>query len=183
MIALADPPAAAVIIRRCRIEFCSRAITGSAQPYHAAARMPRSDAEEFLRSCSDEAAALAQKAVEQVLAELSDHQVKDACLVLSSARPLPGLDAILGSHVMIHTAEGEFYRAALRRACKACGLSQTGISERDLVPEAARALRRSGEELQSAVATFGKAVGPPWGQDQKLAALAAWLVLARRHHR
>src|SRR5205085_934554 len=102
------------------------------------------------------------------LLKLSDYQVLGACVLLASGRALPGLAGILASHALIHTAEGEFYRDALREACKSCGLHETGVQERKLTGEAARALGRSGEDLQSKVAGFGKVLGPPWRQDEKM---------------
>ena len=180
MIVLAEPVAAPVVVRRCRIELANGGLAGAVQPYHAAEQMPFVDAETYLRSCSDVTGAMARKAVREAMAELSEYQVTGACVLQAAGRPLPGLPDILGSHALIHTAEGEFYRAALRQACEYCGLPERGIKERDLAAEAARALRRSADDLQSAVARFGKVVGSPWRQDEKLAALAAWLVLARR---
>jgi hypothetical protein len=180
LIALAEPVAAPLVIRRCRIELTDRGIVGSMQPYHTAGLMPLNDAETYLRSCSNATAAMAREAVRDALAELSDYQVAGACVLLASGRPLPGLAGILSSHALIHTAEGEFYRAALREACECCGLPETGIKERDLAPEAAQAFGRSTEDLQSMVVGFGKVVGAPWRQDEKLCALAAWLVLMRR---
>jgi len=34
------------------------------------------------------------------------------------------------------------------------------------------------EELHQLVNAIGKSVGPPWTQDQKVAALSGWLALA-----
>ncbi len=180
MVALATPVTGPLLIRRCRIELADRDIPGCVQPYHTAASMPLNDAETYLRKCSDAAVAMAHQAVRDALAELGDYQVKGACILLASGRPLPPLTGILASHALIHTAEGEFYRAVLREACECCGVPEIGIKERDLALKAAQALRRSPENLQSVVAGFGKAAGSPWRQDQKLSALAAWLVLAQR---
>lgn len=178
MVALAGPVTAPSVIRRCRIELADRDIQGSMQPYHTAASMPLNDAEAYLQKCSDAAAAMARTAVRDALAELNDYQVKGACVLLASGRPLPPLAGILASHALIHTAEGEFYRAALRKACECCGVPEIGIKERDLALKATQALRRSAEDLRSIVAGFGKVAGAPWRQDEKLSALAAWLVLA-----
>ena len=180
MIGLAEPVDAPVVIRRCRIELADCSTTGSLQPYHTAARMPLKDAETYLRSCCDATAAMARKAVRDALAELRDYQVEGAGVLLASGRPLPNLAGTLASHALIHTAEGEFYRAALRDACKCCGVPDTGIKERELLAEAARALGRSAEDLQSRVTGFGKIVGSPWREDEKLSTLTAWLVLAQR---
>ncbi len=139
----------------------------------------KASAEAYLRSCCEASAALAQKAVRNALAELSDYQVKGACVTLASGRPLPSLADILASHPMMHTAEGEFYRVVLREACARCGLTETGIKQRDLISEATQALGRSGDDLQRSLIGFGKHVGSPWRQDEKSSALAAWLALAR----
>jgi hypothetical protein len=179
MVALADPMTAPRVIRRWRLELADRSIAGSIQPYHSAVRMVFDDAEKYLQRCSRATADMAQKAIRDAVSELRDYQVKGASVLLASGRPLPGLAGILASHALIHTAEGEFYRAALRDACASCGVPETGIKERELVAEASLALGRSAEDLQSTVAAFGKTVGSPWRQDEKLSALAAWLVLAR----
>jgi hypothetical protein len=178
MIALAAPLEAPMIIRRCRIAMADQRIANSAQPYHAAKLLPADDAETYLRSCSDGSAALAQKALRNVLAELSNYEVRGACILLASGRELPSLSRILASHALIHTAEGEFYRAALRDACECCGIREIGTKERDVPAKVAEALGRSAEDVQSIIAEFRKVIGPPWTQDQKLSALAAWLSLA-----
>ena len=178
MVALAEPVPAPQLLRRCRIELIDR--DGFAQPYHAAEKMPLAEAESFLESCSAASAALAQIAVRDALLKLRGYRLTGASVLLASGRPLPDLAAILRSHALIHTAEGEFYRAALRNSCESSHLRVTGIKERDLLAEASRALHRSPEDLQREIAGFGKIVGPPWRQDEKFCALAAWLLLAQR---
>jgi hypothetical protein len=179
MVAVAGPVTSPMVVRRCRIELSDRAIGGSKQPYHTAEPMRLDEAAEYLRRCSDCTAAMARKALREVVGAMSGFRVAGACLLLASGRPLPNLAGILASHALIHTAEGEFYRAAVRDACEHCGLPQIGVKERDLAEGAGRVLGRSREELQGSVTALGKGLGPPWQQDQKLAALAAWLMLAR----
>jgi hypothetical protein len=179
MIALAAPLHAPVIIRRSRIVMADQRIAGSAQPYHAAKLLPAQDTDPYIRSCSRASAALAQRALQDALSELSNYQVMGACILLASGRGLPGLPGILASHALIHTAEGEFYRAALREACECCGIREIGTKERDVPAKVAEALGRSAADVQSTIAEFRKVVGAPWTQDEKLSALAAWLALAR----
>jgi hypothetical protein len=52
------------------------------------------------------------------------------------------------------------------------------IRTRALEGEAAAGLRRPIQELRDSVASLRCQVGPPWGADQKQAALLAWLILA-----
>ena len=102
-------------------------------------------------------------------------------LLLASGRPLPGnLHAILASHAFIHAAEGEMYRDVLVRASEHLSLRVTGVRERDVLARAAEATGRTASELQRRVAEMGRALGPPWRQDEKLATLVAWVALAAK---
>ena len=176
---MGEPAVSPEVLVKCRVELAGRGITGSLQPYHTAAPMELPDAESYIRKCSDSSAALARTAVRDVTARLHDCHVEGACILLASGRPLPPLPAVLASHALIHAAEGEFYRSVLRQACEHCGLAVTGVREKDIAAEVARALNRPDQDLALALAQMGKSAGPPWQQDQKLAALGAWLVLAR----
>jgi hypothetical protein len=49
------------------------------------------------------------------------------------------------------------------------------IREKELFDIAARELSRPAADLTRMLNDLGKIVGPPWRQDQKFAALAAWL--------
>jgi hypothetical protein len=115
-----------------------------------------------------------------VLKELSGkgYRASGCGLQMGSGRPLPPLAEILASHPLLHTAEGEFYRNAILDASDHCGLRTTRVREREAYEQAAALLRLSPTELQHRLDEMGKPIGPPWRQDEKLAALAAWLVLA-----
>jgi hypothetical protein len=80
----------------------------------------------------------------------------------------------------MHKAEGALFRDALVRAAEKCGLRTVAIHEKRLVGEAAAALRTSAVGVEKTLAALGKAIGPPWGKDQKDAALAACVALQRR---
>ena len=93
---------------------------------------------------------------------------------------MPELAAILQSHALIHTAEGEFFREALVQACGHCGLPVTKVKEREVWSRAAASLRLSTASLQELIAELGRPLGPPWRQDEKLASLAGWVALAEK---
>ena len=80
---------------------------------------------------------------------------------------------------MIHTAEGEFFRNAIVRACEQLRLPFIRIKERELWSVAQESFGFPSERLQGHLAVMGKTAGPPWTQDQKLAALAAWIALSK----
>jgi phosphoserine phosphatase len=103
--------------------------------------------------------------------------VTGARLLLASGRPLGKLESILASHALIHAAEGEFFRQALRDASQLCSVPISGTREREALQRGSEILRLPVNELENRLAGLGRVLGPPWRQDEKLAALAAWLEL------
>jgi len=181
LVALAAPEDPHVVLRR-RVELADPAIVGSKQPYHEAEGKKPKEAQRIVGRCTDSSRRLAREALWAVLVELRQrqHDVMGCALLLASGRPLPGnLHAILASHAFIHAAEGEMYRDVLVRASEHLSLRVTGVRERDLLARAAEATGRPAGELQRRVAEMGRSLGPPWRQDEKLATLAAWVVLAQ----
>ena len=92
------------------------------------------------------------------------------------------VDEILAVHFRMHKAEGVLFRDALARAARACGLRLLRVPEKQLDEHAERALAASinslgVNSLRKTIASLGKSVGPPWGKDQKDAALAAMIAL------
>jgi len=80
-------------------------------------------------------------------------------------------------HFRMHKAEGVLFREALARAIGACGPRLVAIPEKNLADHAARALGTPEIGLRKTIAMLGKSIGPPWGKDQKDAALAALVAL------
>jgi hypothetical protein len=165
------------VVDRRRIEIADPKLTGSKQPYHEAEGLPVEEAAKLLDRFEKGAERLAREAIGGVLKAL-DRRTKRprACgLLLASGRPLPDLAAILRSHALIHTADGEHFRKALARACEHFGLPVLPVREKEVLELASSALGASPGRLRSQVNNFGRTLGPPWTQDQKLAALAAWI--------
>jgi hypothetical protein len=96
-------------------------------------------------------------------------------LLLSSGRPLPAFAKILAAHSLIHSADGELFRAALLHAAARTGLKPVAIRERELTYSASRVLRRKPADLTQRISDLGRPLGPPWSQDEKFASLVAWL--------
>ena len=107
------------------------------------------------------------------------HSVAGCGLLLASGRPLPPIEKILASHPLLHTAEGELFREAVRRGCGECGLAVIAVKERELFERLGTAMGLSADEAQRRVSAMGKEIGPPWRQDEKFAAAAGWIALAR----
>src|SRR6266404_1628466 len=181
LVVVAAGPRSPVVVDRRRIELADAAIPGSMQPYHAAEPLTLKDAEAHIRRSVDQARLLAQRALHAAIDDVkkSGHEVVGCGILLASGRPATSLASILASHALIHAAEGELFRDALKYASQACRLPVTTVKERDLFEYAAAELRIPSGELQRRVEAMGRALGPPWRQDQKLAAVVAWLALVR----
>ena len=183
LVALAGPSASPTVVDRRRLELADAAIEGSKQPYHEAEGKKPKEAERLLARCMDSSRALAREGLRAVVDQLAarDHRVVGCGVLLGSGRALPeDVHKILASHALIHAAEGEMYRDVLVRAGEHLSLPVTGVREREILARAGEATGRPGPELQRRVAEMGRALGPPWRQDEKLATLVAWVALAAR---
>jgi hypothetical protein len=178
LVAVAGPVSAPVVVDRRRLELCDASFPR--QPYHAAENLTAAKAEALVSRSLETADRLAASAVAAAVEtrRKDGQEIAGAGLLLSSSRPLPKeLAKVLASHALIHSAEGEMYRDVLRSGCEKAGVEVAGWRERDIVADAAERLKLAPEAIQARLAALGKPLGPPWTQDQKLASLAAWLVL------
>lgn len=171
MVAVSD--GSAILRRRIEMEGDSK------QPYHAAEPMELAEAEAWIQRTEKASMRMAAAAIKGAAATLAGEgcRIERAAVLLGSGKPLPELAKILAAHPLIHTAEGVFFRNVLRSACEACGLKVTGIKEREVLEQCASTLRISREDMQARLAAMGKAIGPPWTQDEKLSAAAALTIL------
>jgi hypothetical protein len=180
-VALTGPADSPEVIARRRIEIADPKIRGSKQPFHAAEPLEFPDAKAYIEQCVRSTERLAREALQAAIDGLRDRRAEPAgCgIILGSGRTLPGLETILKSHALIHTAEGEFFRNALVEACGHCGIPVLGVKEKELFERGAAQFRTPVSELKRRVQEMGKPLGPPWTQDQKYAALAAWMALGK----
>jgi hypothetical protein len=149
------------------------------QPYHTAEKMPPAAARAFISRAQAEARRLACKVVHsgQTNLQKQGYEVTHCGLLLASGKPLPSLAQILASHALIHTADGELFREALLHAAKRCGVEALAVKASELLEMASHALGKLSHELPRCLADLGSSLGPPWTQDEKFAALVAWLSL------
>ncbi len=185
LVAVAGTRKSIEVIDRRRIELADTAIPGSKQPFHAAEGLELKKAERIVDGCAAGARRLARQAFRAVIDDLrkKGHEAVGCGLLLASGRPLPALESILASHALIHTADGELFRDALVHASEKCGLPVTRMRERELYARGAEELCVPAEELQRRIAELGRTIGPPWRQDEKLAALVGWLALVAASQR
>lgn len=181
MVAVSLESRVPVVLSRQRLHLVDPFIYKLRQPYHTAARVPRQDASNFIRKTRNDAKKLGVHGLRELQDELKEkgYRLDSGALLLASGRVLPELNEILLSHALIHTADGEFFRDVVRDACDACNVRVTCSKERELLESGEETLSTRMPVLLKRLTELGRPFGSPWTQDEKFAALAAWLALAR----
>jgi hypothetical protein len=170
------------VIDRRRITVTAPETPGASQPYHFAKNLELPEAEQFIDNCFATSRRLASAALQELINELHhrEYRVVGSAVLLASGRSLPPLPKVLASHALIHTAEGEFFRQAVWKACDELNLTVAGIRERDLNECVRKAFGKAATQLQKQISILGRSLGPPWTADQKTAALSALVVLTKK---
>jgi hypothetical protein len=168
------------VIDRRRIELVEeRDSSWAKQPYHAAEGLDPDDARDVVRRGTDAAYRIAEQEMRAAVKRLREQQHKIASCAVLVPNPMPewSVAEILAVHFRMHQAEGVLFPNALAEAADKCGLNLVAIPEKQLSQQAEKALATPLGGLMKEVMKLGKAVGPPWGKDQKNAALAAMVGL------
>jgi hypothetical protein len=178
MVAVTGSPSQPVILDRRRIEIAEQSASGPVQPYHTAREMGVARGGPYLEACRETSLALASAILEDAIKHIGGDRVQFCAILTGSGHPSPNLEATLASHPAMHAAEGEFYREILHSAAESRGLRVRRIKEKELFDLAAHTFDLPSAKLHEDLDELGKIIGPPWQQDQKFAALAAWLAAA-----
>jgi hypothetical protein len=182
LVALSVSKGSPLVLERQRVHLVEVFTYEFRQPYHTAQKMPHAEARAFISRVLADAKRLAYRAIHSLQSGLrkQGYELSRCGLLLASGRPLPGLEKILASHALIHTADGELFREALLDASARCGLPVLSVKELEVLDRAGHVLRLKPADLTRRVTELGRPLGSPWSQDEKFAALAAWLALAAR---
>jgi hypothetical protein len=130
-----------------------------AQAFHAAADLPPSQADRLVQRW----AVAATTSVQACIAELAERRRVVAVGIAAIVRPVPALDVVLRSHPLLHMAEGQLSREAVAEAAARLELPVHYLDPKGRHDPAA-------EEWAVAL---GRAAGPPWRKEHRMAALAA----------
>jgi hypothetical protein len=149
------------------------------QPFHAAEDMEAGAARALVERGIEATHRIAVREMRAAVRREQErkNEVTGCAVLVSNPMPDWSVEEILAVHFRMHKAEGVLFRDALVRATKASGLRLVAIPEKLLTKHAESALGSPMSRLTKKIATLGKLVGPPWGKDQKDAALAAMIGL------
>jgi hypothetical protein len=166
IVAVAGSPATPLVLERRRVELLDGSLP--VQPYHAAAEsgLNRAEAADLITRVEELAANRAATALAETAAALrAGGATVSSVAIVANNRAMPDdLDRILRSHPLLHAAEGDLYEEALTEGALRAGLSAQRVAPTSI-------------SIHSNLDTAGRALGPPWQKDHKLAAAAALWVL------
>ena len=153
----------------------------SKQPYHALDGVPLSEAEPRLQRFQRDAHERATVGLGRLLDGLTrdGHEMAAIGILESAGRKGGGLAEILASHALIHTADGDHFRAAIAAAAERRGLAVVRVKARDLEDEAARAIGRTRETLARDVRSWAAPSGRPGARIRRRRRCWPWLCLLR----
>jgi hypothetical protein len=177
MVAVGGGVTAPIVVARGRYELCDDDLPRAV--YHAVRPLDLDNAGRLVRKVEESARAAAEWQLRRTVAELGSAGYRVVGAAVAAPRPVPDdLEEILGSHALVHTAEGQLFRDAIVEASASVGLPVMRFVQHELFEEAADHIGTSDVSLRAQLTGLGRALGPPWQRDQKEAAAAAWLALA-----
>lgn len=168
------------VLERSRLELVAEADKHWAkQPYHAAERLPPAEARQVVKRGVAAATRIAGREMQQAVKRVRERgfEVRTCSLLVGEPMPNWSTGEILAVHFRMHKAEGTLFRDVLAQAASFCGLRLLAIPEKVLSQRAVAELGIPPVLLTQQISALGKCVGPPWGKDQKEAALAALIAL------
>ena len=179
MVVLGGTAAAPNLLDRSRVTLIDDRDPDAKQPYHAVEFLCVEEATGRLDGYLGVATRMAHESMQAQSEKLQKHGIalKSVGILESSSRKNIALSSILASHALIHAAEGDHFRNALSAAAQRLRLEVCRLQARALEEHAMKCLRLPLKRLLDTVNGLGREIGPPWGADQKKAALLAWTLL------
>ncbi|HEX3951315.1 MAG TPA: hypothetical protein VHW95_15780 [Steroidobacteraceae bacterium] len=179
MVVLGGTPAAPRVLDRSRVSLIDDRDPEAKQPYHAVEFLCVEEATGRLDGYLGVATRMARTSMHAQAEKLGKLgvAVQAVGILESASRKHVALSSILASHALIHAAEGDLFRNALSAAAEQLRIEVCRLQTRALEEHAMQCLQLPRKRLLDTVNGLGREVGPPWGADQKKAALLAWTLL------
>jgi hypothetical protein len=167
-----------IVLKRRPVSLADPDVPDSFQPYHAALDLPEREGKKVVERAVKVVRALGIRAVRDLITEMTQESYV-AC----------GVGLVVGSdidpsklgnaHIRAHALEGRLFREVLEQGAAKLNLPCLVVVEREAYEEGSELLGQPAERLKRVISELGKSVGRPWGSEEKMATLAAWLALAK----
>lgn len=174
-VVLGEPATSPEFVLRDELTLADEDMPATLQPYHEVMELPWSESLIAVQPTIDAIQEIASACMTKLIRDLQskDIRVKAIAVVGSTNRPLERMG---NPHIRAHAAEGILFRRVLEIAAKESRCACHGFG--DELDKIAKAELKS--DVKKTLGRLGKIAGPPWRSDEKSAAIAAWIALARR---
>ena len=174
-VVLSEPATSPEFVHREELTLADEAMPATMQPYHEVMELPWSESVVAVQPTIDAIQKVASASMARLIRDLQsrDFRMKAIAVVGSADRRL---ERIGNPHIRAHAAEGILFRRVLEIAARANGCACLGFG--DELERIAKTELKS--DVKKTLGRLGKTAGPPWRSDEKSAAIAAWIALARR---
>jgi|ERR1041384_180237 hypothetical protein len=166
------------VVKRLQFSVVDPAVPATFQPYHEVLDLPWEQAQKAARKFAKKIEQVATKALRSLMKELQTEGFKVTGVGIVGAGER-NLEKIGSTHIRAHAAEGVLFRQVLEVAAEANALTNRRFDERNLDHSVEQELKIPIVKLTTHLAAMGRVVGSPWRADEKAAAVAAWIMLAR----
>lgn len=178
-VALTGPSNLPRVIKRLEFSVVDPASPETYQPYHEFLDLPWEQAQAGAQRLARKIERIAAKALRSLRKELESEGF-NVCGVGIVGAGERNLQRIGSTHIRAHAAEGVLFRQVLEVAAEANELPNRTFDERSLDQTVESELKFPIARIKAQLGEMGREAGSPWRADEKAAATAAWLVLARR---
>jgi hypothetical protein len=175
----ADSP---LVLAKTEIKLWDPKFPATGQPYHQVMDLPGDEWSQAVQKSARAIENIAVKALATLMKEQSaqGRRVRAVATVGAKDRDL----ARIGNpHIRAHAAEGILFRRVLDHAAQENGLPARAFAEREFDQILKQELGMKSNAVKKNLDQAARALPPPWRADEKLAAMAAWLVLRQLQNR
>ena len=176
VVVLGGPPESPIVLLKGDITLIDPRMPGTAQPYHQVMDLPWEQSERAVRKYATSIERVARQALTELIQQMRATNRKVAGVSVIGA-PDRDLKRIGNPHIRAHAAEGVLFRRVLATGAEANGLKWHTFSDRNFDESAAVKLGAKYSRVKQRLGGLKVTVAPPWRNDEKQAAMAAWLVL------
>jgi hypothetical protein len=176
VVVLGGPPEAPIVLLKGEITLTDPRLPETGQPYHQVMDLPWEESERAVRKYVTSIERVASRSLGELMQQMRKSNRRVAGVSVIGA-PDRDLKRIGNPHIRAHAAEGILFRRVLAAGAEANGLQWHTFSDRNFDEAAAQKLGAKYPRIKQSLGELKVSVVPPWRNDEKQAAMAAWLVL------
>ncbi len=176
---LSGPSSTPTVVHARHIDLCDPTVPESRQPFHAVdeGQGELEQDEDRIEKRLQVVRHVTRQSIGKLLADCrASGWIPERAGIVAGSLVEPS--TIHSPHIRAHAMEGRLFRTVVDDAVRAHGLSCIVLGEKTAFAAAARQINRDERTLKRTVVSLGRHIEGPWREEEKLAALAAWVAVS-----